>query len=201
MNGWRELDPREVPAVLLRAFPSYRGRTFRARVAESIDLTDAYWDGGSRTTYRAVHLPSGRVTDPPRAVADPPQFGGPRGVVTSPILPDWCIVGHVIFCGKDHGLEFTVHPSAVAALLPPPADGGELSDAARVVLLVSSFLISKARRDEAARAGILGPAYDVGLGELKRLGFVTAGGALTIRGKNLAASDESRAFARSRGLA
>ena len=180
----RYLEPSEVPALLLRAFPAYTGRKFAAVVCEAVSLHDAYWSGGSRSTYRALELATGRTCDPVSFVLNPPQFGGAARAVTVPLPSGWVIVQHSIFCGKDAGLTFHIRAENAAPLLPGPVALGALSRAALVVLHVSCSYKAFARRDEAARLGVRGAGYDSGLAECKAVGLVNAAGAVTVRGDN-----------------
>lgn len=184
----RFLTPAEVPAVLLRAFPDYRGRTFAAVVGATVTLDGAFWSGGSRSTYLGLELATGRVATAAAAATNPPQFGGLPQTAVVELAQGWAVVEHIIHCGKDHGLVFHVRPDCVAALLPAPAVV-ELSPAALVVLYVTCSLKAHARRSEAAHHGVNGGAYDSALAELKALGYVDPRGAATVAGRNVGARE------------
>jgi len=112
------LDPNQVPAYLRGG---YNGKHLKAIVCDSmvIPMTAGLWDGGSRDTYRGVNLVDGRAMDMPGQQEAP---WGNRQEHKITLQPGFAIVEHSIFCGKDMGLTFYVHPSNAAALLPAKAD-------------------------------------------------------------------------------
>lgn len=93
----------DVKRLLAITFPQYRGRKIRLSFTERMSLEN-YWDGGTRSYYRAVDLNTGEVREPARATGNPfngmahVEFDLPTGVA---------LVEHSIFCGKDVGI--TVH--------------------------------------------------------------------------------------------
>ena len=123
------LDPNQVPASL-RA--GYKGRQFKAVVCVqmSVPIDAGLWSGGSRETYEIIRLSDGA------AISDPVHKTGPfvdtgRRERIIQLEPGVCVRQRTIFCGKDHGLTFYLHPENAAALLPPAAD---LSDDEKIVL-------------------------------------------------------------------
>jgi hypothetical protein len=182
----RYLERSEVPAAILRA-SGYNGRKFRLLIGESVTLTDGFWSGGSRTTWRAVELDTGRAVEPTPALKNPPAFGGLPQAPTVEIPPNVAIFGHSIFCGEDAGLVIHIRPENAAALLPAPT-GCDLSADAKIVLCAVCCFISKARRDAAAHHGLDAARYDAALRELIAAGLVTPRNAATIAGKNTFAS-------------
>lgn len=103
----RRSDVRDVRDLLAATFPEYPGRRITL-VVENAPLTHYlrnYWDGGSRTYYRAVDLATGRVVDAAWCTSNPLRseaHGGftlPRGVA---------LVEHTIFCGRDLGITISV---------------------------------------------------------------------------------------------
>src|SRR5262245_11441810 len=113
------LDPAMVPAGLRGA---YTGKTFKARVCEqmTIPMTAGLWDGGSRDTYRVVRLEDGATIEPVNHNDAP--WNGERREVQIKLEPGIAVVEHTIFCGKDMGLTFYVHPDNAAKLLPAPVE-------------------------------------------------------------------------------
>jgi len=99
-------------------FPSYRGRKFSFQVADSVALTGTYWDGGSRSSYGGVNLSNFQAASLPQF--DPPQHGGPIQTPEVEVQPGMAVVEHSIFCGRDTGITFYVHPSDAPQLLPEP---------------------------------------------------------------------------------
>ena len=127
------LDPAMVPAALREG---YNGKKFKAVVTEqmTVPLDAGLWSGGSRDHYTLIEFRTGRE------VAFPGQSSSPwdKSRVECPIQlqPGYAVVRHSIFCGKDMGLTFYVHPSNAAALLPAPA--AELNEHEVLVLDATS---------------------------------------------------------------
>lgn len=110
------LEPNQVPAVLRG---SYTGTKFRAIVAESVTVPShaGLWDGGSRDTYELIDMATGESVPASDNVSAP---WDPRKDRKIELRPGYCVRQHTIFCGKDLGLRFYVHPDNAAKLLPPP---------------------------------------------------------------------------------
>ena len=184
------LDGQHLPDVAAKlaraAYPSYRGRKYKVRAAESVDIGHTYWDGGSRTTYVVVELGSYRVLPVPKQT--PPQFGGP-GSVDLPLRPGIVVVSHSIFCGKDTGLTFLVHPDQLATsnLLPAPV---ELDPDETIVLAATSrwkasyngrnrYQMARDCRLDIDRA-----RWDAASDRLKARKLLNKAGAITAAGRN-----------------
>jgi hypothetical protein len=112
------LDPNQVPAMLRGA---YQGKKFQAVVCESTTIpADAgLWDGGSRETFRVVELATGRAINPP-GINQASAPWDKRESVTVDLQNGYAVVRHSMFCGKDMGLTFYVHPDNAQKLLPAP---------------------------------------------------------------------------------
>ena len=130
------LDEKMVPAHLRRG---YAGKKFKAEVCLSVTIPSSagLWDGGSRDVYTVIRLDDG--------VEYRPAFQGTapwnkRRDLEVKLEPGIAVVEHSIFCGKDMGLRFYVHPDNAAALLPPPA--AELTSYEELVLVATSVLKS-----------------------------------------------------------
>ena len=123
------LDPKQVPANL-RA--DYKGRHLKAVVCVqmSMPIDAGLWSGGSRDTYDVVRLADGAAISDPAHKTGPFVDSGRRARIIQ-LEPGICVRHHSIFCGKDHGLTFYLHPDNVSGLLPPTDD---LSDNERIVL-------------------------------------------------------------------
>lgn len=122
------LDPAMVPQHLRG---SYRGKMFKAVLTDrtTVPATAGLWDSGSRDTYVALELKSGKTV----TVSD--QFSAPwdaarvdREVTLQQGL---VVVRHTISRGKDLGLTFFLSPDDAAPLLPAPVD---LTGRERIVL-------------------------------------------------------------------
>ena len=129
------LEPNKVPAHL-RA--GYSGKQFKAQAAESVTVPmDAgLWSGGTRDTYRHIRLSDGATVAAVNHNASP--FGNARHDVTITLQPGYAVILHSLFCGKDMGITFFVHPDNIAALLPAPAADLTLHEA-----IVLEYTISR----------------------------------------------------------
>jgi len=94
----------------------YRKREARVIPATSVTLYGTYWSGGSRNTYTAVDLATGKVAT--AAQFNPPQFGGPAESPTVDIPEGVCIIRHGYFCGEPAMAYIHVHPANMPKLLP-----------------------------------------------------------------------------------
>ena len=132
------LDAKDVPAYLRGG---YTGNRFKAVVSDSISVPmDAgLWEGGSRETYSFVELATGRSVDSPAQRSAP--WSKERQEFNSPLPAGIAMVVHSMFCGKDMGLTFHVHPDSAAKLLPA---GGqqELTETQKIVLNATASLKS-----------------------------------------------------------
>jgi hypothetical protein len=190
------LEPTQVPQHLRKG---YAGKQFQAEVCEtvSIPMTAGLWDGGSRDPYYGIDLASGAEYELPWDKAAP--WGSSRRDATVTLQPGKAIVCHVIFCGKDHGLRFYVHPSDAAKLLPAPS--AELTPYERFVLTATAGLKSSymgkdryqmARDDYACRKSLAGQQYptrdqwDAAKQSLIGKGLLNRAGAITVAGRNAA---------------
>lgn len=108
-----KLKPSQVPQAWKNAFPNYRGRTFRLEVETTVDMGNGYWSGGSRSEYRTVALNGGTVSRANEGIKNPFGLGTRPELYAVPLPTDQVVVEHCIFCGKDMGLRFHVHPDAV----------------------------------------------------------------------------------------
>ena len=123
------LEAAMIPAQLRG---NYTGKKFKAVVVTEVTVRSdsGVWSGGSRDTFQLIELATGRavsVSDNMSAPWDPS-----RKDRTIPLKPGFAAVEHSLFCGKDMGLTFYVHPDNAAALLPAPAP--ELSEHESIVL-------------------------------------------------------------------
>ncbi len=143
-----------------------------------IPIDAGLWSGGTRELYFAVNLLNGESMELPGQRL---YFDG-RSKHIANLVPGLVIVRHSVFCGRDSGLTFYLHPSNATAMLPAPTR--ELNAAERVVLYVSSAYIAKVRREYAARAGIDATAYDNAIASLQASGLMSKSKGLTVSGRN-----------------
>src|SRR5215475_5887334 len=125
------LEPDQVPAVLKQG---YSGRKFKAVVATevSIPMDAGLWSGGSRDLYSVVTLDDGMHLLPGQSTAPWDKSRTERKIELSASV---VVRNHSMFCGKDMGLTFYVHPDAATKLLPAPAP--TLSQWEKMVLMAT----------------------------------------------------------------
>jgi hypothetical protein len=183
------LTKEQVP-VQLRG--SYAGQKFSACVVEHVTVpADAgLWSEGSRDTYRLVALATGESIKASDDMAAPWDHRVDR---TINLVPGFCVIEHSIFCGRDMGLTFYVHPADAVALLPaPPAD---LSETEKRVLNATASLKSsyggrdryQMATDDLRYAGKAFPSreeWETAKRALVGRGYLTKAGAITVAGKN-----------------
>lgn len=189
------LDSNMVPAHLRQG---YNGKMFKAQVCEqvTIPMTAGLWEGGSRDLYRVIRLADGKSIEPVNQSAAP--WDKRRDTIIA-LKPGIAVIEHSIFCGKDHGLRFYVHPADAAKLLPAPV---ELSDIERTILRATrAYKASYGGRDryDMARddAGYktstsYGPAvnfpsrtdWHAAKAGLVNRGYLNKAGAITTAGRN-----------------
>ena len=95
-----KVDP-NIRAIAMRAFPNYKGRTFRHDTSGHVTFYDLNWGGGTRNSYTAVRLSDMRA----QAGTVMAPWNNPIEGKTVDIPPGFAIVEHTIFCGKDMGLR------------------------------------------------------------------------------------------------
>jgi len=168
-------------------FPSYRGRKFSFEVADKVALTGTYWDGGSRSSYGGVNLSNFQAASLPQF--DPPQHGGPIQTPEVEVQPGMAVVEHSIFCGRDTGITFYVHPSDAPQLLPEPES---VTEDEKIVLVFTHALKntsggrSNIRFTEAhSRYGITADRWTAAQETLKARKLLRANGSITPAGKNV----------------
>jgi len=105
----------ELVKVIRAADSTYRKHQATLSASETVRLSGTYWDGGSRSTYTAVDLVTGRSKGAPQY--DPPQFGGPMVDPVVAIPEGIAIVETGIFQGKQAIARVYVNPSNMAKLL------------------------------------------------------------------------------------
>ena len=97
----------------------------------------------ARDTYRYIELATGRSV--PISDASSAPWDVSRADNTFPLRPGFAVVMHSMFCGKDHGLTFTVHPNDATKMLP---SGNELTEHEKTVLTATkSYKASYAGMD------------------------------------------------------
>lgn len=186
------LEPAMVPTGLRGA---YQGKKFTAVVCTqtTIPADAGLWSGGSRDLYSAVDLSSGQQAVIPGQDSAP--WNGARRDLDVSLKPGFVLIRHTMFCGKDMGLTFYLHPDNAAKLLPAPT--AELTDHEKLVIdATCSYKSSYGGKDryEMARDNAryspkadLFPSradWDAAKQSLISKGLLNKAGAVTIAGRN-----------------
>ncbi len=108
-------DNPEALRLIRAADPSYRKHQFTLTASETVCLCNTYWDGGSRSTYTAIDLITGRNKGAPQF--NPPEFGGPKTAPVVPIPEGIAIVETGIFLGKTAIARIFLNPANLAKFL------------------------------------------------------------------------------------
>ena len=132
------LEKKEVPAQLQGLF-GYNGKKYEVEVREdyTINSQAGTWSGGSRDQFRLVELETGKEVDAINHGLAP--WNNARQDVKIPLLKGLALVRHTIFCGKDMGLTFYLHPENASKMLP---EKQELSNIEQIVLCATRSLKS-----------------------------------------------------------
>lgn len=178
MNKTIHLTPDMVPSQLRRG---YSGRKFQAIISDTVNIPAhaGLWSGGSRDIFKLVNLATGEA----RAASDDNSVSWSDQCKphTINLRPGFAVVEHTIFCGKDLGLRFYVHPADAAKLLPALVEIDEVE--AQVLEIVAS-LKSFAREDEARHRGISPSDYADAKARLIERKLLNRAGAITVAGRN-----------------
>lgn len=173
------LEPAQVPAHLKSG---YTGKTFRAQICETVTIPaqSGTWSGGSRETYQAIDLATGKSIAASDNTSAP--WDNIRADRTVALRSGFAIVKATIFCGKDLGLTFFVHPNDAVKLLPPSDD--EITDTERKVLAIIGGIKSGYRADYYRKAQISDAELEAIKASLIKRGYLTKIGAITPKGRN-----------------
>ena len=148
----------------------YSGKSFKAEVCEKVYIPSyaGNWDSGSRDTYSAIELATGK------SMAASNNYSAPwdkdRKDQHIALRSGFAVIRHSIFCGRDMGLTFYVHPE----------------DIERKVLKIIKSYKSAYRVDEARRQGVSEAQYREAMVTLQAQDLLDKRGAITTKGKNAA---------------
>lgn len=181
------LDANQVPANLRG---SYDGKMFKAEVCErvTIPMDAGLWSGGSREIYRVVRLADGAEIQPIDPNASPWDPSRKERIVQ--LETGIAVIRHTMFCGKDLGLTFYVHPTNAAAMLPKPV---ELTPFERIVLKATRELKSSYNGkdryqmtccDYGQKPTMTRGEWDSAKTSLIAQGYLNKAGAITTKGRN-----------------
>ena len=124
-------NPPQLKLFVRTIMPSYRKTQVSLSEFRPIQL-NSYWDGGSKSEYRLVHLDTFRTLALPTSTHpyfDVARYGvqgeneavsvDARGNVTLKTIPvNMCLVETGYFCGKPMTASFYLHPDNMQKLLP-----------------------------------------------------------------------------------
>lgn len=161
----------------------YTGTRFRAEPVETVTIPSqaGVWDHGTRDVFSAIELNTGRSVPMPGQSSAP--WDKDRQDRKIELKPGFAVVKHSMFCGKDMGLVFYVHPSDVAALIPNHGQD-DLSETDKLVLAIIRSRKSAYRDDEYRRKGLKLSDVEAIKARLFEGGYLLKNGAITVKGKN-----------------
>jgi len=182
------LKPSEIRPIIDATFPEYRGPKASVRIQATAEYSaaDLSWQDGSKTEVKALRNINGELIVADLNTISMTNTASFYGVIP----PDFMLVEHVIFCGKDLGIRCVVSPDSVflPKLLPAPV---ELTDDDVFVLSVHAQLKSGYRK-EAVDRRMNGAAYYNTTCELVKRGMLSinklGASQITIDGKNALAA-------------
>lgn len=159
----------------------YSGNKFKVSICEKVTIPShsGLWDGGSRDQYFLVKPSTGAAMI---GSSDSSPWDPSRKDKEVILNSDVVVIEHSIFCGKDMGLTIYAHPQVIAPYLPKSDDN--LTETMRTVLKIVRSYKSQYRKQYAGEAGISEKTYAAVIDDLKSSGYLTANGAITIKGKN-----------------
>ena len=189
------VKPEDVAQIIKATFPSYNGKKVRVTGAESVSFSNLEWSGGSRSLYRAC-----TIDGAPLGAAAHGHFDNPAEGKSVAIPPNCAVVQHIIFQGKDLGLQIYVRPADMPKGLAAPL---ELSPYESLILYATRALKSSyngqdrytmAKNEYRAREILKGAAYpsreqwEETKGALIAKGMLNKAGAITNEGRNAIAA-------------
>ena len=100
--------------IVAKTFPNYKGRKFQIEFTDKVHFGDTNWDGGSKSTYKAVSADGKVAAMPDYAPWDSRNWEGRSVELPTDVL----VVEHSFFCGMDMGIRIYAHPSHLPKWLP-----------------------------------------------------------------------------------
>lgn len=108
----------EVKTILAATYPEYTGRKVNMVIAETVNVHDLNWGGGTKNYYKILELSKDLKA---REVPSPAPWANPYEGQTLAMRPGYAIVRHSHFCGHDCGITIYVHPMDIPARYLPVA--------------------------------------------------------------------------------
>jgi DNA-directed RNA polymerase subunit K/omega len=186
----------ELAPLIAKTFPNYKGRKFRVSATERPVNTISSWCGGSKDFFVLVNLATMETQPVPE-----------NGNVFTPALnrdgvivpPNFVIVEHTIFCGKDLGLTFHVHPGTMAPMLMAPQI--DLNRQELIVLAATRALKNSyggetniRYREAHTYTGITIAEWETAKASVTAKGLLNKAGAITTEGRNAVGETEFRSL-------
>lgn len=193
MNSyWISPKDEKVNSVCRAAFPDYTGNKCRIEFTNSVNMS-SYGDGGTRSYFVIVRLSDCHVMSIPSQSPFDQQLSGVENFV---IPVGFCVVEHIIFCGKDMGLKIHARPDGSNLL---PESSVELSEIESRVLIATASRKSSYAGYSDYRYAELKRKYgysltDVNLAResLINKGMLAQNKSITIKGRNAINSHPER---------
>ena len=183
-----------VVTLCRKAFPGYRGRSFKIQVVDADDTLDlrSSWEGGSRDTFHFVRLDGkidGATTDVSPRVPSQSAFDVPVRGLDAVRLPDGTgVVEHSFFQGHDMGLTLKIGSQNATKLLPAPEtlSGDQIVVLEHTRSLKASYGgVSNLRFVEANRTmGITQARWDAAVASLMASKHLRRNKSITPKGRN-----------------
>jgi len=188
------VDAKDIPDVL-KVGHTYKTYTVVICESYTVPATAGMWDGGSRAVFRLIRLSDGMSI--PISDNNTHPANGSRKDVNVKLEDGFVLVCHTIFCGKDLGVTFYVHPHTIAGCLPLPVQD-ELSEQDKIVLYATRALKSSYNGKDRYEL-MMGElcyskehmrfdraTWDKTKASLMERGLLMKNGALTTKGRNAA---------------
>jgi len=193
------VERNDVPSILIPDF--YTGRKFKIAVTGNfqIPFDHGAWNGGSRDTFRVVNMTTGESVSLDDTESGMLAMRDPKADRSFTMVPNYAIVRHTIFQGKDVGITIYVHPDSINAIRLP--ETVHFSEIERIVLIAARSLKSSHNgRDRFVmacntlryREGATIPTrvqWEAAKASLIDGGYLNKRGAITTKGKNHAKGD------------
>lgn len=187
------IDSPEVRALVNRAFPQYKGKSFRVSPFEGPMHLHSYWDGGSRNYWCAVRLTDGATSAvPENGTMFTPAIGECKELPADTVLIQY-------HAGNHEYCEVYVKPENLNRFMLPAAV--QLSREESIVLVATrTFKNSYAGRancrffeaNEVTKISLA--EWEAAKAGLKSKGLLNKAGAITDAGRNAIGNTQIYAF-------
>jgi hypothetical protein len=111
MNQRFKLTKSQYHKLVAVCFPDYKGRKVTVEFTDKVHIHDTNWSGGTHSDWIVM-----RTTDV-RPIPEFAPWANPVEGKVANITPEFLIVEHSYFCGKDMGIRIYAHPTYAPKLL------------------------------------------------------------------------------------